>query len=119
MITMCQHECRNAPYQLLNEEQSDSAKRVMRLDYCLHESEFDTVRNSELYSDSWDTSLQGHVISYGIGITKTDEDSLEEIYIGDVTSDGEKAQKILRLLADNLVTPCGLRDVLEDICTEM
>ena len=55
-------------------------------------------------------------ISYGIKITMIDTGILEEACVEGVTENYEKAKKILLTLADNQVTPCCLREILEDIC---
>ena len=121
MGAMCLHEHRDAGYSRLCDEPAGGAERIMRLDYYVCESEYDaacpaTGEGADFFAG---------VITYGFKITKTETGAragetspanYEESYIADVTGDIQKAKGLLRILADNRVTPCCLRDVLEDIC---
>ena len=55
-------------------------------------------------------------MSYGFVVAKTEGGIHEEACVDDVTINYDRAKKILNLLADNQVTPCCLREILEDIC---
>ena len=127
MGAMCLHEHRDAGYSRLCDEPAGGAERLMRLDYYVCESEYGAVYTIA----GEDAGLYAGAITYGVKITKTETvlsaggtnpanpanpANYEESYIADVTGDIQKAKGLLRLLADNRVTPCCLRDVLEDIC---
>jgi hypothetical protein len=57
--------------------------------------------------------------SYGVRVAKIEDGQLEDKTIDNVTHDRKLAQDIIKLLADNSVTPISLRDVLEDIVGAM
>jgi len=86
----------------------------MRLDYFLHEGDYEP----EAYSGDCDDMAE-QVKVYGIEVKKTEADSSESEYVADFTTNEGLAMKMLRLLADNHVTPCCLRDVLDDACANM
>jgi len=140
MTTLCLREHRVAKYLLLNGEEAREGavrgepadgeapyygalrvgEKVMELDYYLYE----TGRKQGKYANANDAyrcdggeadDFSG-AVTYGITIAKTEDEYTEDKHIEAVTGDIIKAEEILRLLADNLVTPCSLRDVLEDIC---
>jgi hypothetical protein len=96
----------------LSDEATGGMENVMGLDYYLYVSEF----GKDFNDYDGDINYQEEVVSYGIKITKTEAEAIEETLVEDVTVDMEKANDIIRRLADNLVTPCCLREVLEDIC---
>jgi len=58
---------------------------------------------------------------YGIGIAKTHEDTvetcMEKSEFSHIFSQEQEAEKMLKLLIENKVTPVTLRDVLEDFAT--
>ncbi|MCI9247011.1 MAG: hypothetical protein HFJ30_07905 [Clostridia bacterium] len=58
---------------------------------------------------------------YGIGIVKTHEDSvetrMEKSEFNHIFSQEQEADKMLKLLIKNKVTPVTLRDILEDYAT--
>jgi hypothetical protein len=53
--------------------------------------------------------------SFGIRITMRESGRTEGVSIGDITHDENVAMRIIKLLSDNLATPCSLRDILDDI----
>ena len=112
MVALCLHEHRDIGYSLLKDDPSDDAERIMKLDYIICES----GREQGLPVAGEDAAIYAAGASYGVKITKTETGVQEEKFIGNVTCSIEKAGEILRLLADNCVTPCCLREVLEEIC---
>ena len=112
MITTCLHEYRYAGYLCEEEKSANNAKRLMKLDYYLHESEYSPGAESE----PQEPGFWSDEISYGFRVTKTEVDAFEEARVEYVTVGYDKAKELLRILAENKVTPCCLCDVLEDIC---
>jgi len=53
--------------------------------------------------------------AYGVGVKKFEDGVCEDAYFNAVTCNAEDAASLIKLLADNSVTPCCLRDVLEDL----
>ena len=101
MITAMLHEQRESGYARLDGARNFGAERPMRLDYYLHE-----LDGGEDAPDA---------VLFCIRVTKDDGDLFEESRVEDATHDFERAKCILQLLADNLVTPCCLRETLEEI----
>lgn len=100
---------------------ADGGAKRMKLSYYLLESAPDMgspVASAGPDSARGEPPPGGAVKTYGVSIKKTEGEAVEETYVGDITSDAEKAYALMRLLAENLVTPCCLRDVVEDICAE-
>lgn len=62
---------------------------------------------SQIYSDSRE--------AFGIEITCLYDGKRDHSYFDDITSNRERALEIFNILSDNLVTPCTLSDILEDI----
>jgi len=112
MITMCLHERRDAGYSMLNDSRTGGSERIMKLDYFICES----IHPPDYATAGEDAASHAGIASYGVKVTRTEPEEFEEASAGDVTCDFERAKEILRLLADNCVTPCCLREALEDIC---
>ena len=53
--------------------------------------------------------------SYDIAVRIESEEGAEAKTIHDVSRDRTEAERLFRAVADGLVTPCTLRDVLEDL----
>ena len=113
-MTMYQHEHREVKYPVWTKGSDENTEKTMRLDYYIYESDVDW----EFRLIGSENAARFNVISYGIGVTETGigDGVFEEKIANDVTHDAEKALSILRLLADNCVTPCCLTDALEEIC---
>ena len=108
------HEQKEISYTVWDNGAASNDTRTMRLSYYARE-----------YENEWgyhavgnDKAALVNIVAYGIGIIKTESGALEEEYIAGVTGDAAAAREIVKLLADNCVTPCGLADVLSDILDE-
>ena len=110
MATTCLHEHRYVGYQLLNEEPASGMTRFMNLDYYICEPDAASAAENAQANGYWSDA-----VSYGIKVAKSEGGLHEEAYIADVTANFGKAGEILHLLADNQVTPCSLRDILENL----
>jgi len=113
------HDIKEARYSLDGGPEGGGA-RAMRLDYYLRESEYmpepaGTDTNIVSGTPVFTGSLAPARV-FGIEVVKTESGKTERAYIGEVTADMAKAYEIFKLLSSNLVTPCSLREVLEDIC---
>ena len=123
MITLNLREHRDVRFITADNEPDFNGVTFMRLNYYIHESECEP----ELLDDNNDPEVWGRgmpygftaIKSFGIGVSKTQESNFEEKYVGDVTTNKSKAREIIRMLAENHVTPCCLRDALEDIIVEI
>ena len=111
MTTMCLHSIREVKYAVSYSCHDDGAPKLMRLDYFLHENDY----GPDEYSG---VSAYEPMKVYCVEVKKTEADSCERSYFADLTTDECKAKGVISLLAENLVTPCCLRDVLEDIFAE-
>ena len=111
MTTMYLHDHKVVKYSSWNDGSVNDLERIMRLDYYVYENEIlcDSVK------PGCDPAPGVNVITYGISVKKTEGDGVEEKYIENVTCDEAWSRDILRLLADNIVTPCCLDDMLEEI----
>ena len=112
-MTMYLHEHREVRYAPGGSCLADPAEEPVRLDYYLYESE-----------DDWEIKVLGNeaaavrlnLVSYGIGVTESGRELFEEKFVKEVTNDKSAAINIVGVIADNLVTPCCLSEVLEEIC---
>ena len=112
MVALCLHEHRDIGYPLMKEGIIGGADVIMSLDYSVCGPGCDTSFTGE----ADDEVLSDGAASFGIKIIKTETGISEEACIANVTNDIDKANEILLMLANNSVTPCCLRDVLEEIC---
>ena len=53
--------------------------------------------------------------AYSIAVTAVSSDDCDQLCVCDVTRIKRRALSLFRLIADGLVTPCTLTDVLEDL----
>jgi len=113
MMTMCQHEYKVVRYIFLENGSLDASERIMRLDYYVNAVDREWGLREDHGLSGADIAM-----SYGVGITKTEADAFEESFIYDVTVNKDRACDILQMLAKYCVTPCCMRDVLEDLITE-
>ena len=118
---MYQHEHRIVKYPVWERGSEIIEDKTMRLDYYVYESDVDW----EFRAIGGKNAARFNVVSYGIGVTETALNEKYEIaypcafedkLVSDVTHDYAKARDIIKMLADNCVTPCSLQDALEDIC---
>ena len=122
MTSIFMHERRETGYSLLKSGWIQGAYKHMKLDYYLFESHFypghksEDDKNNQWNFESFYPDDFYDDRTFGICVVRTEEDSFEEVCVNDVTADAQKAAEILNLLSENLVTPCCLREVLEDIC---
>ena len=54
-------------------------------------------------------------MQFGICIRCTSADTVYEQHVQDVTSSRARAEALLQMLADGVVTPVSLREVMEDV----
>jgi hypothetical protein len=87
------------------------ASKKITLDYYLMENEV----GYEIYNSGKARAETVRGAGYGIRITKAEGAAFEEISAPDITVEQTRARRLIRLLADNDVTPCGLPDVLEEL----
>ncbi|MCL2058470.1 MAG: DUF6514 family protein [Oscillospiraceae bacterium] len=107
----------------LDDARHNGAERPMRLDYYL--DELDGAPQG-LYgggcgcyggSGRGNPACAVEAVPFCIRVTKEELDAFEEARFEDVTHDFEGAKRIVLLLAENLVTPCCLLEILEEIYT--
>jgi len=112
---------REARYNLVSGLGADKAK-TMKLDYYLHETDYtpETYNADSGIVSEPPVSLENFMIikTYAIEVVKTEAGEVEKAYISDVTADKKTAAQMIEALTANLVTPCCLREVLEDLCAE-
>ena len=121
MIVTCLHEHRDVSYFNIGDGPESGAKRFMKLDYYLCDPDDGSSAATDAgiepeTAEGPDNYFWSDDVPYGIRVIKTEGDIHEEARVADVTTVYKKAKSILLILADNQVTPCSLRDVLEDIC---
>ena len=62
-------------------------------------------------------NINGHVC-YGVRVTTTLFGEEETESVDDIASDLERAAEFVRIIADNAVLPCTLKDIAADYVTE-
>lgn len=68
---------------------------------------YDLIRNS----------INGRVC-YGVRVSTTLFGEEETAVVEDIASDPERAAEFVRVIADNIVLPCTLKDIAEDFAAE-